>query len=155
MGLTLGRFVFNDLAKRLHIGISGMMYYAIGGTLLGLLVLAMLPGVLADVLGFGLIGFCLGPIYPTTVALVPRLVPARVVANTIGFLIGLSTLGIALFPWFAGVLAQSSSIWSLLPYTAILALAMGGFWLGIARKLPAPRKNDIDWRSKSLHDATS
>ncbi len=143
MGLTLGRFTFNDVAKRLRISTSGMMYYAIGGTLLGLLILMVLPGIVADVLGFVLIGFSLGPIYPTTVALVPRLVPAPIIATTIGFLIGLSTLGIALFPWFAGVLAQYSSIWSLLPYTAILALAMGGSWIGIARKLKTPEKHDI------------
>jgi fucose permease len=148
MGLTLGRFIFSDLAKRLHISISGMMYLAIGGSLLGLLILTTVPGVAADALGFGLIGFSIGPIYPTTVALVPDLVPARVVANTIGFLIGLSTLGIALFPWFAGTLAQYSGIWSLLPYTAVLALAMGGFWWGIARKLKISEKSEIAVKEK-------
>jgi fucose permease len=148
MGLTLGRFIFSDLAKRLHISISGMMYLALGGALLGLLILTTLPGVAADTLGFGLIGFSIGPIYPTTVALVPNLVPARVVANTIGFLIGLSTLGIALFPWFAGTLAQYSGIWSLLPYTAILTLAMGGFWWGMARKLKISAKSEIAVKEK-------
>jgi fucose permease len=148
MGLTLGRFIFSDLAKRLHISISSMMYLAIGGSLLGLLILTIVPGVAADALGFGLIGFSIGPIYPTTVALVPNLVPARVVANTIGFLIGLSTLGIALFPWFAGTLAQYSGIWSLLPYTAVLALAMGGFWWGIARKLKTSEKSEIAVKEK-------
>jgi MFS family permease len=103
----------------------------------------VLPGIVADVLGFVLIGFSLGPIYPTTVALVPRLVSAPIIANTIGFLIGLSTLGIALFPWFAGVLAQYSNIWSLLPYTALLALLMVGFWIGIARKLKISEQRNI------------
>ncbi|GHO94024.1 MFS transporter [Reticulibacter mediterranei] len=148
MGLTLGRFIFSDLAKRLHISISGMMYLALGGTLLGLLILTTVPGVAADALGFGLIGFSIGPIYPTTVALVPNLVPARVVANTIGFLIGLSTLGIAIFPWFAGTLAQYSGIWSLLPYTAVLALTMGCFWWGIARKLKTAAKSEIALEEK-------
>jgi fucose permease len=148
MGLTLGRFIFSDLAKRLHISISGMIYLALGGALLGLLILTTVPGVAADALGFGLIGFSIGPIYPTTVALVPDLVPARVVASTIGFLIGLSTLGIAIFPWFAGALAQYSSIWSLLPYTAVLALAMGGFWWGIARKLKTSTKSEITLEEK-------
>lgn len=148
MGLTLGRFIFNDLAKRLHISISGMMYLAIGGALLGLLILTTVPGVAADALGFGLIGFSIGPIYPTTVALVPDLVPARFVASTIGFLIGLSTLGIALFPWFAGTLAQYSGIWSLLPYTAVLALAMGAFWWGMAHKLQTSAKSEIAVKEK-------
>ncbi len=143
MGLTLGRFIFNNLAQRLRISTSGMMYCAIGGALAGLCVLMTVPGVAADVLSFVLIGFCLGPIYPTTVALVPRLVSAPIIANTIGFLIGLSILGIALFPWLAGVLAQYSSIWSLLPYTAILALIMIGFWIGIGRKLKASEGRSI------------
>lgn len=143
MGLTLGRFTFNNLAQRLRMSISGMMYCAMGGSLLGLCILMIVPGIAADVLGFVLIGFCLGPIYPTTVALVPRLVSTPIIANTIGFLIGLSILGIALFPWFAGVLAQYSNIWSLLPYTAILALIMIGFWIGMGRKMKVADEREI------------
>ena len=57
-------------------------------------------------------------------------------------------MGIAIFPWFAGALAQYSSIWSLLPYTAVLALAMGGFWWGIARKLKISAKSEIALEEK-------
>ena len=80
--------------------------------------------------GFCFIGFSLGPIYPTTVALMPNLMSSRLVPSAIGFLVSLSILGIALFPWLAGVLAQGVGIWSLLPYTVMLtALMLVSWWV--------------------------
>ena len=134
LGLTLGRFVLNNLAERLRLGISGMMYSCIAGIMLGVLLIWLVPGQVSDVLGFTLIGFCLGPIYPTTVALLPRLVPSHVVGNAIGLLIGISIIGIAIFPWLAGVLAQFTSLWSLLPYTLALAVITLCLWVPIARR---------------------
>ena len=137
LGLTLGRFVLNNLAQRLRLGISGMMYSCIAGIIIGVLLIWLVPGQVTDALGFGLIGFSLGPIYPTTVALLPRLVPSRIVGSAIGFLIGISVIGVAIFPWLAGVLAQFTSLWSLLPYTIALAVIMLCLWIPIARKRTA------------------
>lgn len=150
LGLTLGRFVVNDLAKRLRMSVTGMMYSCLVGIGLGVLILWLLPGTVFAILGFVLLGFSLGPIYPTTVAMIPSMVPSRVVSDTIGFVIGLSIIGIALFPWIAGVLAQYIDIVSLLPYTVALALIMVVLWMGIARQLtPSTPSADIQEVMKS------
>lgn len=136
LGLTLGRFIINRGAERLHLGISGMMYACMGGIVLGVLLIWLVPGEIASALAFCLIGISLGPIYPSTVALLPNIVPARMVSSAMGFLIGLSILGVALFPWIAGTLGQYVGFWSLLPYTLGLTAVMLVLWWAMMRGSP-------------------
>lgn len=134
LGLTLGRFIINRIAERLGLGLSGLMYTCMGGIFLGILTAWLIPGVVASAVTFFLIGFSLGPIYPSTVALVPDIVPSRMVSSVMGFLIGLSILGVALFPWIAGTLAQYTGIWSLLPYSIGLTVTMLALWWTVRRR---------------------
>src|SRR5205085_7047388 len=128
LGLTLGRFILNNIAARLRLGLSGLMYTCMGGIILGILILWLIPGIVASAIAFFLIGTSLGPVYPSTVALLPDLVPSRLLSSAMGFLIGLRILGVALFPWLAGTLAQYTSIASLLPYTVGLTVVMIALW---------------------------
>src|SRR5260370_8268343 len=91
------------------------MYPRMGGIVLGILMIWLIPGVVASAVAFCLTGLSLGPIYPSTVALVPDIVPTRMVSSAIGFLVGLSILGGALFPWISRALPHYTGIWSLLP----------------------------------------
>jgi len=134
LGLTLGRFILNNIAGRLRLGLSRLMYTCMGGIVLGILMIWLIPGVVASAVAFCLTGFSLGPIYPSTVALVPDIVPSRMVSSAIGFLVGLSILGVALFPWIAGALAQYTGIWSLLPYSVGLTVIMLALWWTIRRR---------------------
>ncbi len=128
LGLTLGRFTLSNIAERLGIGNVGLIYSCMAGIVIGVLIIWLFPFEIADAVGFCFIGYSLGPIYPTTVALMPNLVSSRLVSSAIGFLVSMSILGIAVFPWLAGILAQSVGIWSLLPYTIVLTAAMLVFW---------------------------
>jgi fucose permease len=67
-------------------------------------------------------------------------VPKRIISSAIGFLVSLSILGLALFPWLAGILAQSIGIWSLLPYVLLLTVLMLVFWWVIFRILPTSKQ---------------
>lgn len=134
LGLTLGRFILNHIAGRLRLGLSGLMYACMGGIVLGILMIWLIPGVVASAVAFCLTGLSLGPIYPSTIALVPDIVPSRMVSSAIGFLVGLSILGVALFPWIAGTLAQYTGIWSLLPYSVGLTVIMLALWWTIRRR---------------------
>ncbi len=133
LGLTLGRFILNNIAGRLRLGLSGLMYTCMGGIVLGILMIWLIPGVVASAVAFCLTGLSLGPIYPSTISLVPDIVPSRMVSSAIGFLVGLSILGVALFPWIAGTLAQYTGIWSLLPYSVGLTVIMLALWWTIRR----------------------
>ena len=128
LGLTLGRFTLARIAERLRITTVNLIYICMGGAILSLLIVWLLPSTLFAALGLLLIGFCLGPIYPTTVAVLPKLVARPLVSSAIALLVSISILGIAIFPWLAGVLAQGIGIWSLLPYVIALTVLMILCW---------------------------
>ncbi len=146
LGLTLGRFLLQNLAERLGLGVKGLMYFctlAVGG---GLLLLWFIPLEIVAILAFFFIGFSLGPIYPLTVAIAPKLVPAHLGPSAISLLVSISIIGLAVFPWLAGVLAQIIGIWTLLPYTLGLTIIMLIAWRSLV--LYAGHALDISKRVK-------
>lgn len=136
LGLTLGRFVLQRIAERFGVSNRRLMYACMLSCALGLFVIWFLPSGLMAGIGFLWVGFSIGPIYPLTVAITPRLVPIRLAASVIGFLISLSMIGLAFFPWVAGVLLQVVGMWSLLPYTIALTALMIVLWWSLAHRSP-------------------
>lgn len=128
LGLTLGRFTLQALAERLGFGTRTLMYACLAGLGIGLLLVWLIPLGAIAAIGFCFTGFSLAPIYPLTVSIAPKLVPARLAPSTIGLLVSVSIIGLALFPWLAGVLAQFLGIWTLLPYTLGLTIIMLALW---------------------------
>jgi fucose permease len=137
LGLTLGRFLIQRQAERMGMGVAALMYACMGGVVIGLLLIWLVPLGVVAALGFCFLGFSLAPIYPLTVAIVPKLVPQRLGPSAISLLVSVSIIGIALFPWIAGILAQVQGIWTLLPYTLALTVVMLAFWGYLARPVGA------------------
>lgn len=132
IGLTLGRLVLPRVALRF--GDKRLIQGCLIGVATGVLIVWLIP--LNAVAAFGLCftGFCLGPIFPTTIGLMSQLVPSRILASAIGFLASLGSMGAALFPWLAGNLAQAVGLWSLMPYVITLTIAMMVFWFTLQRQ---------------------
>ncbi len=127
LGLTLGRLTLARVA--LYLGEKRMIQLCIGGVIVGALLIWLVPLNGVSAVGLCLTGYCLGPIFPTTIALMSKLVSARFLPNAIGFLASLGSMGAALFPWLAGNLAQLIGLWILLPYVILLTLVMLGLWM--------------------------
>jgi fucose permease len=127
MGLTLGRLTLARVAQNL--GEKRLIQLCIFGVVVGVLLIWLIPLNGVSAIGLCLTGYCLGPIFPTTIALMSKLVPARILPSAIGFLASLGSMGAALFPWMAGNLAQFIGLWALLPYVILLALVMLGLWM--------------------------
>jgi fucose permease len=132
LGITLGRLTLARLAARRAIPDASLIRACLIGAGIGVLVIWLAPLPALAAFGLGLTGYALGPIYPTTIALVPGLVPARLVPSAVGFLASLGSMGAALFPWLAGNLAQAVGLWSLMPYALGLIITMSGVWLGLS-----------------------
>ncbi len=127
LGLTLGRLTLARVA--LNLGEKRMIQVCIAGVVAGVLLIWLVPLNGVSAIGLGLTGYCLGPIFPTTIALMSKLVPARILPSAIGFLASLGSMGAALFPWMAGNLAQFIGLWALLPYVILLTLVMLCLWM--------------------------
>ena len=126
-GLTLGRLVLARVAQR--VGEKRLIQGCLAGIIVGVLLVWLAPGGAISAIGLCLTGFSLGPIYPTTIALMSRLVSSRLLPSAIGFLASLGSMGAALFPWLAGNLAQVIGLWSLLPYVITLTVIMLCLWI--------------------------
>ncbi len=134
LGLTVGRFVLSPITTRLGLGAVGLMNVSLIGVTLaaGLVLLTPIPGL-------ALLGFFLGPIFPTTMAVTPQLVEPRLVPSAIGVLNAGSVVGGSAMPWLAGVIGQGAGVWTLLPYALALALLQLAVWWPMARRLTADR----------------
>lgn len=127
LGLTLGRLTLANLAPRL--GVRRLITLCLGGVVLGLLLVWAIPDLWGAALGLWLIGFCLGPLFPTMIALMPQLIPARLLPSAIGFLTSFASAGTAFFPWLAGNLIQHIGFWTLPLFVLALSLIMSGIWM--------------------------
>ncbi len=133
LGLTLGRLLLGSLSRR--IGDKRMLQFCLLGVIVGLLIVWSAPVEALSALGLFVTGFSLGPIFPTTIAVMSRILPSRILASAIGFLVSLGSMGAAFFPWIMGNLAQHIGLWSLLPFCILIALVQLGLW----RALQTPR----------------
>ncbi len=135
LGLTLGRFVLGALAARTGVGVPAMVYGCLAGVCLSVLVVWFGPGAALATAGFALLGFFLGPVFPTMIAALPQLTRPDLVSSAIGLLIGASVVGGAALPFAAGALAQRAGVGSLPPYLLALGLASLLAWWRIAVRI--------------------
>ncbi len=139
LGLSLGRLFMGHVGAR--IGNQRLIQLCLAGVVVGLLLLWLVPVQIVGAFGLCLTGFSLGPIFPTTIALMPSFVSRRMVPTAIGFLASLGSMGAAFFPWLAGNLAQYLGLWSLLPYVIVLTIVMSGLWFLLQRQPTADQGN--------------
>ncbi len=137
LGLTLGRFTLNTIGERLGLDPSGLTFACVGGVLASTALAWLAPAAPVSAVGLVLVGYFLGPLFPTAIAVIPRLVPLAQVPTAVGMVVGLSVVGGAAFPWLAGALAQQVGLGSLLPYALALSLVMLVSWWTVARRVPA------------------
>ena len=121
--LTVGRVVFGAGAAR--IGVERLLRLSMMGTVLAaaLLLVRSLP---IGFVAIGLMGLSLAAIFPTLTSDAPNRVGARHAANTIGIQTGAASVGFAVLPGLAGVLAERAGLESLGPFLVVSALLMLG-----------------------------
>jgi fucose permease len=143
LGLTLGRFLISPIAGRIGLTTVGTSYACLVGVAISSVVIWLVPVTVVACAGMALLGFCLGPLFPTMMAVAPDLTSARLVASAIGLMNGLSVVGGAGLPWLAGAVAQAVGVWTLLPLVLVLGCVQLAVWWRLSRYLtvratPAP-----------------
>jgi len=126
IGLTLGRLTLARVALR--VGSERSIQGCLVGVVIGVLLVWLFPVYAVSAVGLGLIGFSFGPIYPTTIALISNKVSGRILPSAICFMVSLGSVGAAVCPWLAGMLAEHVGLWSLMPYVILLTAVMVCLW---------------------------
>jgi fucose permease len=135
LGLTLGRFIISPIAARIGVTAAGMIYACLAGVTAAVTLAWLSPTAAGASVALMLLGFFLGPIFPTTMAIAPRVAEARLVPTAIGVMNAASLVGGAALPWLAGVITQSGGIWTLMPFALTLAVLLFAVWWPIARRI--------------------
>lgn len=136
LGLTLGRFLISPIAARVGATQVSLMYACLVGIVASAVFVWLVPVAAAAAAGLVLLGFFLGPVFPTTMAVVPQLTSERFVPAAVGVLNAGSVVGGSFLPWLAGALAAGAGIWTLLPFTVVLGAIQVAVWWRMARWMP-------------------
>lgn len=105
---TIGRIFLGVLVDRF--GFERSMRVMIGVASVGALLLWWNPAAGVSYAGLAIMGFAFAPIFPTLIAVTPRLLGKRQAVNAIGMQVAFGGLGIAAMPWLAGILAERVSL---------------------------------------------
>lgn len=126
LGLTLGRIVLGHVGQR--IGQVRLIQASLVGVIAGIAFLWAVPNIITSAIGFFVVGFSLGPIFPTVIALMSTCVTARILPGAIGFLASSANIGAALCSWSAGNIIQQTGPGSLLPLEIAFTVCMLVLW---------------------------
>jgi fucose permease len=137
LGLTLGRFLLSPIVTKMGATAVGLMVICLAGVTAAAGLTWLVPLDAATGAGLVVLGFFLGPIFPTAMAVAPRLTTARLVPTAIGVMNAGSVVGGAALPWLAGVIIQGAGVWTLLPFAVLLALLQSAVWWPMARRIAA------------------
>src|SRR5690606_25459943 len=138
LGLTLGRFLISPTAGRMGVTPVTMIFGCLGAASAAVTVTWLVPSAAVASASLVLLGFFLGPIFPTAMAVVPRLTAARLVPTAIGVMNAGSVVGGSALPWLAGATAQGIGVWTLPPFTLVLGVALIVIWWRMARRMREP-----------------
>lgn len=139
LGLTVGRFVISPAAGRLRWTVARMTAVCLVGVVACGALVSLSPVGAVATGGFVLLGFFLGPLFPTAVAVVPELTSPRLVPAAIGLLNAVSVIGGSALPWLAGALGDAAGIWVLLPFVTALGVLQLLLWRGVVVHMRNPR----------------
>lgn len=123
---TLGRVLVGFVAERL--GGWRILNGAMIGALVGMALYALNLNLFTSYLGLVILGFAIAPIFPTLITLTPHYVGEKHTANATGFQVGITGLGVAVLPSFAGVLAERVSLEAIGPFLFLQGVVMTGLY---------------------------
>ncbi|MFT5195401.1 MAG: fucose permease [Candidatus Promineifilaceae bacterium] len=111
---TIGRFLFGWISHWLPV--YRWIRICLVATTASVVLLLFPNQPILGILGLALSGLAQAPIFATLISNMPKLVGRDHASNAIGYVVGAAGIGLAIFPWLAGVLAEQNSLEVIPPY---------------------------------------
>lgn len=119
--LTIGRFVLGPLASK--VGIQRLLRVSMIGAVIAS-ILYLFQNLTIGFLAVALMGFSLSAIFPTLTSDTPARTGMLHAPNTIGFQTGSASIGFAVLPGLAGILAEKAGLETLGPFLIVSSVLM-------------------------------
>ncbi|KAH8892602.1 MFS general substrate transporter [Thozetella sp. PMI_491] len=138
-GMTAGRLFLSVITSRLGEFKSMVLY--IGLTIAFELVFWLVPNLIVTAVSAAIMGVLMGPMFPTAVVLITKVLPRSLHVGTIGFATAFGGSGGAILPFVVGALAQAKGVESLQPFILAVLVALGLLWASLSR---STQKEKVD-----------
>lgn len=119
---TIGRFVFGLIVN--HIRVKTSIQLCMIGIIIGAALVWWNPTNTVGLVGLALMGFAMAPVFPLLISDTQERLGPQLAPHAIGLQVAGASLGIAILPGLAGLLANRISIETLGPFLLLLALAV-------------------------------
>ncbi|KAI9641524.1 hypothetical protein NHQ30_010336 [Ciborinia camelliae] len=131
-GMTIGRMCLPFVTAWLGEFTSVLVY--LGICIILQLLFWLIPSFYVSAIAIALLGMFLGPLFPTAIVMVTKLIPRELHVGSIGFATAFGGSGGAVFPFMVGALAQAKGVRALQPIVLGLLVAISGLWMLVPRK---------------------
>ncbi|KAL9596161.1 MAG: hypothetical protein Q9219_005981 [cf. Caloplaca sp. 3 TL-2023] len=131
LGLTVGRVTLGFITPRIGERLAVCIYLLLS---VGFeLIFWLVPQFIVSAVAVSLLGFFIGPVFPSTVIAVTKLLPSELHVAAIGFSAAIGGGGAALLPFAVGAIAQAKGPATLQPIVLALLALLLGIWLTLPR----------------------
>jgi fucose permease len=131
IGMAIGRLLLGFGTDRIGVRRATVLYFLFAGVLEVLF--AVLSSPIASVVLMTLLGFVMGPLFPSGVVVLTRLLPGELHIAAVSFVSSLGQVGGAFLPFAIGAVVQSLGI-GVFRYAILLQTVLSlGVWLAFAR----------------------
>ncbi|TVY68755.1 Bypass of stop codon protein [Lachnellula suecica] len=133
-GMAIGRFVLGIITDKLGVGRANTFYFLIAIALQ--MIFSLLPGTIESVIFISMIGFFMGPMYPSGVVVLTRQLPAELHVAAVSFTASAGQAGAAILPFTIGVVIQTLGIGVFPAAVIVLSILALLAWLPASRQRP-------------------
>ncbi|KAF8682343.1 hypothetical protein RHS04_02203 [Rhizoctonia solani] len=128
-GLAVGRLLLGQMSP--YIGLKRekhLVHIYIGVALLMTILVWKVPSFVGNAFCTAIVGFVLGPIFPTSLSLATKLLPTEIHMTALATMSSFASIGSALYPFVTGVLANAKGVAVLQPMMLGILSVMAGLW---------------------------
>lgn len=130
-GMTVGRLLLPFLTARLGEYPSVILYLLLSFSLE--LIFWLVPNLIVSAVAVSLLGLFMGPMFPTAIVMVTKLLSKDLHVGCIGFGTAFGGSGGAIFPFIVGAIAQSKGVKTLQPVILSLLVVITVLWVLLPR----------------------
>ncbi|KAI1200136.1 putative MFS transporter [Nemania serpens] len=131
LGLTVGRFVLGFITPKIGEKLAIIIYLVL--SMAFELVFWLVPQFIASAVAVAFVGFFMGPLFPSVIIVMSKLLPVHLHVSAIGFAAAFGGSGAAILPFGVGAIAQAKGVQVLQPIILALLAAILLVWCGLPR----------------------
>ncbi|KAF6232089.1 hypothetical protein HO173_009683 [Letharia columbiana] len=131
LGITIGRVTLGFITPKIGERLAVALYIICS---LGLeLLFWLVPQFIVSAVAISLVGFFIGPLFPSAVIMATKLLPQELHVAAIGFAAAVGGGGAAVLPFAVGAIANARGVQTLQPIILALLAVLLGIWLLLPR----------------------